>query len=132
MKFTEIKRVEKPGYKSITYKASSPLSVECILKILNDYQKGDIVLYYCATSSFTESGNTKNNEFHSIEELEAVYDFPNPNIHFDAVYIHSSTGKYAFDVCTDTGADNLYVIKSDDMVEIVEQEMQERRTAENM
>ncbi len=120
MEFKELKRVNKPGYQSVTYKASSPLSIESIIKIFKQNEKGNYKLYYCQTSSYTESGNTKNDEFRSVEEIYQVKDFPNPNIYFDACFIDKKTNKYAFSICTDAGADNVYYIVDDNMVEIVE------------
>lgn len=102
------------------------------MRILKEYQKGGIVLYWCKTSSFTESGFTKNDTFRSLEELCAVMAFPHPNIHFHAVYIHSSTGKYAFEISTDTVANTLWIMTDSKLAEKVEREIRESRTAEQM
>ena len=125
MEFKEVKRINKPGLQSVTYKANGPLSLDNILKILSRNQKDNNVLYFCKTSSYTESGNTKNNEFRSIEELRQVSEFPNPNIYFDACYIDKNTNRYAFSICADTGASNIYYIIDEKMVDVVEKKMQQ-------
>lgn len=88
-----------------------PLSFEDIFDILKKYEDGPYQIFECTCPTFSESGNSYNKVYHSLEEFKQHQHFEGVNTEIHVVYINKQTQQYGFDVTTGINLD--YVIYSE-------------------
>lgn len=100
MRIIKIKEIKKDGVSSKQYITDTPFCIDSIISLLRGYENENTKLFECMCVTFSESGNSWCPKYRNIDALVELYDFPNPSIGINAIFVDPRDMSYKFQIGT--------------------------------
>ena len=78
------------------YKSSSPIDLDSIISSIKNHENDTTKVYKIMVSLYDDDGHYGTDTFESLDDLQKLNDYSNPNMGFRAFYVGRDDNKYKY------------------------------------